>query len=53
MNGPKFFVWKPEFALGVPVVDAEHQRFFELINELYAAMLDGSPPPRIKAVFES
>jgi hemerythrin len=40
-NPPPFFTWKLEFALGIRGVDAEHERFFEIINELYTAMNDG------------
>jgi hemerythrin-like metal-binding protein len=36
-----FFVWKPAFDLAIPTVDAEHRRFFEIMNELYAAMVRG------------
>ena len=36
-----FFVWKPEFKIGIPLADEEHQRFFEIMNRLYAAMCAG------------
>ncbi len=36
-----FFTWKPEFALGMPGIDAEHERFFEIVNELHEAIRDG------------
>jgi hemerythrin-like metal-binding protein len=39
----RFFVWKPEFALGLPEIDAEHQRFSEIMNDLYAAIVQGDP----------
>jgi hemerythrin-like metal-binding protein len=33
----EFFIWKEEFAIEIPLIDREHQRFFAIINELYAA----------------
>jgi hemerythrin-like metal-binding protein len=44
MAANKFFVWKSEFELGLPLVDAEHQTFFGIANRLYEAMCAGSPP---------
>jgi hemerythrin-like metal-binding protein len=44
-----FFVWKDAFALGIPVVDQEHQRFFQIINELHAAIAAGRGPAVVAA----
>jgi hemerythrin len=42
MTGEAEFVcWKEEFALGVDRVDAEHRFFFELLNELFVAVILG------------
>jgi hemerythrin len=41
MTPRPFFSWKPEFVLGIPDVDAEHERFFQLVNELYVSMVRG------------
>jgi hemerythrin-like metal-binding protein len=48
-NPAPFFVWKPAFDLEIPVVDAEHRRFFELMNELYAAMVRGDGDKQLRA----
>jgi hemerythrin-like metal-binding protein len=36
-----FFLWKDAFRLGIAGVDEDHRRFFDLINELHAAMVRG------------
>ncbi len=33
-----FMVWKDEFSVKSPRLDAQHKRLFELINDLYEAM---------------
>ena len=45
-----FFVWKPEFDLGIPAVDAEPGRFFEIANQLHAATSAGAPPAEMDAI---
>jgi len=50
MAANKFFVWKSEFDLGIPTVDAEHQWFFEIINRLYAAMSAGVRAAEMNAI---
>jgi hemerythrin len=32
------FVWKPSFELGLPGIDREHRRFFDILNALHDAM---------------
>jgi len=46
-NPVTFCTWKAEFALGLPEVDAEHQRFFEIMNELHGAMLRGNADAQV------
>jgi hemerythrin len=41
-----FFVWKDQFKLGIPLVDADHQRFFEIVNRLHASLTLGEDVPR-------
>ena len=38
-RGP-LLAWKPEYSLGIPAVDHEHQELFGLINELHASLFD-------------
>lgn len=45
MNTPVVTVrvieWTPEFAISIPGIDREHQDWFEVLNRLHAAMLEG------------
>jgi hemerythrin-like metal-binding protein len=34
-----FFVWNDRFALGVPALDEEHKRFFDLANQLHSSIV--------------
>ena len=43
--------WAPEYALDIPEIDREHQDWFEVINRLHAAMLDGKGPAYLRTVF--
>ena len=38
-RGP-LLAWKPEYSLGIPSVDHEHQELFGLINELHASLFE-------------
>jgi hemerythrin len=42
MRTSPFVEWQPRFEIGIPSIDGEHRRFFELINELHAAIVAGS-----------
>uniref|UniRef100_Q01U15 Hemerythrin-like metal-binding protein n=1 Tax=Solibacter usitatus (strain Ellin6076) TaxID=234267 RepID=Q01U15_SOLUE len=35
------FDWKPQFAVGIPSIDAQHQKLFAIARELYEAMSAG------------
>jgi len=35
------FTWNPHYALGVPQIDGEHTRLFELTDELHGALAQG------------
>jgi hemerythrin len=37
-----FIVWKNEFSVGSKVLNAQHRRLFDIINELYQAMQQDS-----------
>jgi len=37
-----FLNWSESFSIGVAALDADHRRFFDLLNRLYAGILDGS-----------
>jgi len=42
MKNMALFTWNAKYALGVPQIDAEHQRLFEIANQLHEAMRAGS-----------
>ena len=48
-NPPPFFVWKPGFELGIPDVDPEHRRFFEITDELYTGMVRGDGEDQMRS----
>jgi len=29
------FIWDPKYSVGIKSIDTQHQRFFEIINEIY------------------
>ena len=37
------YSWNPQYAVGDPVIDAEHCRLFALADRLHSAMKSGSP----------
>jgi hemerythrin len=37
----KLITWSDRYSVGIPGIDAQHQRLVDLINELHAAMLAG------------
>jgi len=36
-----FIEWKPSYSVNVPIFDRQHQKLFELINQLHEAMAKG------------
>jgi hemerythrin len=46
----EFVCWKEEFELGVDRLDAEHRFFFELLNELFAAVVRGRGEEQTTAI---
>jgi hemerythrin len=54
MNLPsRFFVWNERFELGIPSIDADHQGFLELMNDLYSAMDRGEGADRTHATLDA
>jgi hemerythrin-like metal-binding protein len=43
--------WHDKFTIGIPAVDHEHRRLIELINRLYAALIDEAERPRVSLFF--
>ncbi len=46
------FVWKNEYSVKVQSIDKEHQRIFEMINELHEAMRVGQGSKVAPAILE-
>ena len=46
----KFFVWKPQFKLGIESIDSEHQEFLEIVNRLYDVMSAGARPLQLRRI---
>jgi hemerythrin-like metal-binding protein len=54
MNLPShFFVWNESFELGIPSIDADHQGFLELMNNLHSAMDRGEERDRTQATLDA
>lgn len=51
-DGKPMAVWKDSFAIGIASVDREHQRFFELINAMHAAVLAGGSNARCRTTLQ-
>lgn len=43
-----YLEWKPEFSVGVPAVDFEHQELIALINQLHESLHAGDSPDRLR-----
>ncbi|UCG73205.1 MAG: hemerythrin family protein [Chromatiales bacterium] len=43
-----YLEWKPEFSVGVPAVDFEHQELIALINQLHESLQAGESPDRLQ-----
>jgi hemerythrin-like metal-binding protein len=53
MNLPsRFFVWNERFELGISSVDADHQRFLSLMNDLHYALDQGESGTHIHSILK-
>lgn len=48
----KIAVWKPELSVSVKSIDEDHQKLFDLINQLFEAMTKGKGKEVIGSVIE-
>ena len=46
----KFFVWKPEYSVGVKKIDDQHKRLIEIVNDFYTAFTENRNGEKIKEV---
>jgi hemerythrin-like metal-binding protein len=51
-TSPIFFVWKDDFELGIPGVDAEHRQFFEIMNRCAMAAKVGASYATVQVVLQ-
>jgi hemerythrin-like metal-binding protein len=49
---PAYVSWKQDFELGVSRIDTEHQFFFGLRNDLFAAVIRGQGEARVESVLD-
>lgn len=47
----QFFYWNSSFEIGIPLIDTQHRRLVDLINELATAITDGGRLPEVEALF--
>lgn len=47
----QFFYWNASFEIGIPLVDAQHRRLVDLINELATVFTEGGKLPQVEALF--
>ena len=45
--------WKPSYSVGVPTFDRQHQKLFELINQLHEAMAKGKAKDQMGPIVDS
>ena len=45
--------WLPDYAVGVPQIDQEHQRLFALADRMHRAMLEGKGREQLDALLAS
>lgn len=46
----KFFYWNSKFEIGIDVIDEQHRRLMELVNELASAVTEGGRLPEAEAL---
>jgi hemerythrin-like metal-binding protein len=47
------FTWTDGYSIGIETTDAQHRKIFELINDLYEAMQDGSSSSILKPLMHT
>lgn len=45
--------WKPSYSVGVPTFDRQHQKLFELINQLHEAMAKGKARDQMAPIVDA
>ncbi|MEK7167950.1 MAG: bacteriohemerythrin [Patescibacteria group bacterium] len=46
------FIWKEEYSVGVEEIDKQHQRFFQILEELYRAVLENQTKKQKGKIFQ-
>ncbi|MDQ7089959.1 MAG: bacteriohemerythrin [Methylococcales bacterium] len=52
MDEMKICAWNQNYTVGVPVLDRHHQKLFDILNDLYVLMRDGSEDQAIIRVID-
>ncbi|MBV5266702.1 bacteriohemerythrin [Pinisolibacter aquiterrae] len=48
----QFFYWNASFEIGIPLIDAQHRRLVDLINDLATAITEGGRLPEVGALLQ-
>ena len=48
----QFFYWNASFEIGIPLIDAQHRRLVDLINDLATAITEGGKLPEVGALLQ-
>jgi methyl-accepting chemotaxis protein/hemerythrin len=48
----KHFEWKKEYSVNVKVMDAQHQKLFKIVDDLYQAILGGASKEAMPEIFK-
>jgi hemerythrin len=47
------FAWKPEYSVGAPVIDTQHQKLFRMADELHLAMAAGKGKDQLRELLDA
>jgi hemerythrin len=47
------FTWTDDYSIGIETIDAQHRKMFDMINDLYEAMQDGSGSSILKPLLHA
>lgn len=45
-------IWTPQYVTGHPTVDQQHQKLFEMVNDLHHAIISGHGPEKVGPVLK-
>ena len=48
----KDFTWEDNYKLGIEIIDGQHKRYFEIVDELYESISDATLKPELGKIFD-